>query len=78
MSDPAPERPAGAPGELTGRVGKYEIRHQLGKGAMGVVYRAYDTVLERDVALKVMVVAHGRRPRASTSASPARPRRWRA
>jgi len=41
--------------ELSGRVGKYEIVRPIGKGAMGMVYLAHDTVLERDVALKVMV-----------------------
>lgn len=37
-----------------GKLGKYEIRKELGKGAMGVVYTAWDPVLEREVALKVM------------------------
>jgi tetratricopeptide (TPR) repeat protein/tRNA A-37 threonylcarbamoyl transferase component Bud32 len=41
--------------ELSGRIGKYEIMKPLGKGAMGIVYLAHDTVLERDIALKVMV-----------------------
>jgi serine/threonine-protein kinase len=37
-----------------GRVGKYELRHQIGRGAMGVVYEAFDTVIERAVALKML------------------------
>ena len=40
--------------EPLGKLGKYEIRKELGKGAMGVVYTAWDPVLEREVALKVM------------------------
>ena len=37
-----------------GKVGKYELRHQIGRGAMGVVYEAFDTVIERPVALKML------------------------
>jgi len=36
------------------RVGPYEIVAPLGAGAMGEVYRAHDTTLRRDVALKVL------------------------
>src|SRR5436853_7760822 len=35
-------------------IGKYQIIAQIGEGAMGVVYRAHDPVLNRAVAIKVM------------------------
>ena len=33
---------------------RYNIKSELGQGGMGTVYRAHDTVLDRDVAIKVM------------------------
>jgi serine/threonine-protein kinase len=45
-------------GEVPSRIGKYEIRGKLGRGAMGEVFRGHDPVLGREVAIKVMTVGH--------------------
>ena len=36
------------------RLGKYEIRRELGRGAMGVVYEGFDPLIARVVALKTI------------------------
>ncbi len=37
------------------RLGKYVIRRELGKGAMGIVYEGFDPVIERTVAIKTIL-----------------------
>jgi len=48
--------PAGRPQtRLQKRIGKYLVTGRIGRGGMGMVYRGYDEVLEREVAVKTLI-----------------------
>ena len=49
-----------------GRLGSYRILQVLGRGGMGVVFRAEDLNLKRIVALKAMLPTHSARPSAKS------------
>jgi serine/threonine protein kinase len=48
------------------RLGPYEVIAAIGAGGMGEVYRARDTKLGRDVALKLLPDADSHAPTTST------------
>lgn len=43
-----------APKQLE-KIGRYQVLERVGKGGMGVLYRGFDPVLDREVAIKLML-----------------------
>src|SRR5688572_2919827 len=58
----APEAVPAGPLELPADTG-YELHEEIGHGGMGVIYRAYERTLDRDLAVKLLRVEY--RPESS-------------
>jgi serine/threonine protein kinase len=50
------------PLDVGSRLGHYDVTALIGEGGMGEVYRARDTKLDRDVALKILPEASASDP----------------
>ena len=57
---PATTAPAPKPALPGVVIGRYVVLSQLGAGAMGVVYAAYDPELDRKIGLKVLLPGNDR------------------
>src|SRR5262245_9469371 len=55
-SEPLPVASSGAADPYIGKVllGQFEVRERIGAGAMGTVYSAWQTTMQRPVAIKVL------------------------
>ncbi|MGH8455729.1 MAG: protein kinase domain-containing protein [Stenotrophobium sp.] len=65
---PASKKPAASgdfPSRPPQKIGKYEVREEIGRGTCGVVYRGFDPFVQREVALKVALQPSGSSPQKS-------------
>ena len=54
VDGPGTASSAGAEAWVGKTLGKYQVTSVLGRGAMGVVLKAHDPLIERDVAIKIL------------------------